>query len=112
MRSDRKKMVLAALGLLGAVAVYSPIGTAGLVTAAHATSGCSAGDLVGTYAVVLHGTDPAGLPIGAIATFTSDGAGNLDGFRVDVDDGVYGTSGFTCTYTMSAACLLPRPLCR
>ncbi|MGH7335949.1 MAG: hypothetical protein ACREI7_00100 [Myxococcota bacterium] len=103
-----KKILRAALGLIVAIAL-SLVGSPAWVPAAHAVPGCDASDLSGTYAFVVHGTNPSGQPFGAIGTFTADGAGNLDGFRISVDDGVYATSDFTCTYSMSASCAFRGP---
>ena len=103
-----KKIFRAALGLIGAI-VLSLVGSPAWEPAAQAAPSCDASDLDGTYAFVVHGSNPLGQPFGAIGTFTADGAGNLDGFRAAVDDGVYGTADFTCTYSMSASCAFRGP---
>ncbi|MCM2269089.1 MAG: hypothetical protein NDJ75_03205 [Thermoanaerobaculia bacterium] len=80
-----------------------------LTSSARAAAGCDAGDLEGTFSFVVHGTNPAGEPFGAIGTLVADGAGNIEGFRIAVDNGVYGTAAFSCTYAMSPQCLFRGP---
>jgi len=103
-----RKILRVSLTLIGAVALCV-LGSPAWEPAAHAGPGCDASDLDGTYAFVVHGTNPLGQPFGAVGTLTADGAGNIDGFRAAADDGVYGTADFTCTYAMSASCAFRGP---
>jgi hypothetical protein len=77
--------------------------------AARGASSCDLSDLDGTYSFVVHGTNPAGQPFAAGGTVVADGAGGIDGVRVSVDDGVYGSAEFTCTYVMSSDCRFRGP---
>ena len=100
--------------LLGSIARIAAVvclawGSVSGAPPAYAAPGCDAGDLDGTFSYVVHGTNPLGQPFGAIGTFTSDGAGNIEGLRIAVDDGVYGTAEFTCTYSMSPQCAFRGP---
>jgi hypothetical protein len=106
---NAKKALLLAVSL-ALVAVAVALVRPDWAPVAQALPGaCSANDLRGTYSFVIHGNNPAAEPFGAIGTFTSDGAGNLDGFRVSLDNGEYSTADFTCTYSMSAGCTFRGP---
>ena len=104
-----KKVLLLAVSL-ALVAVAVALVRPDWAPVAQALPGaCSANDLRGTYSFVIHGNNTVGQPFGAIGTFTSDGAGNLDGVRVSNDNGEYSTAEFTCTYSMSAGCTFRGP---
>jgi hypothetical protein len=103
-----RQILVAAVAVLGTITLFG-LGSSTWAPRAEASPGCDAGDLDGTYAFVIHGNNPLGQPFGAIGTFTADGAGNLDGFRVALDNGEYSTADFTCTYSMGPACSFRGP---
>jgi hypothetical protein len=105
---DAKKILVLCILLLGALAFHR-FGSARWAPVAQAGPGCNRADLRGTYSFVIHGNNPLGQPFGAIGTLTADGAGNIDGIRVSLDNGEYSTADFTCTYSMHPACLFRGP---
>ena len=72
---------------------------------ALAAPACNLASLDGKFSFSLHGVNPAGQPFGVVGFFEADGAGNLEGFRVSVDNGVRSSAFFSCTYSMSPDCM-------
>jgi hypothetical protein len=106
----RKKriVVLVSVALIGTL-VFFALGRPEWAQVAQAIPGCTLSDLRGTFSFVVHGTNPAGQPFGEVGTFTADGAGNIAGASAIVDNGVYSTDTFTCTYSMTSDCRFRGP---
>lgn len=90
------------------VAVFGVVWVAWSQARASATpatpAACSLRSLRGDFGYSAQGTNPLGQPFGVIGTFTSDGAGTINGHRISADNGVHQESDFSCTYTMNADC--------
>ena len=106
--STKKKILLLAVAVVGALAFYA-LGRPEWAPVAEAAVGCDEGDLDGTFSFRAHGVNPDGEPFAEAGVLTADGAGNIEGTAATVDNGVYSIQTFTCTYVMSPACMFRGP---
>ncbi len=106
--SKSRVLVLLSATLVGTI-VFFALGRPEWAPVAEATPGCTLSSLDGTFSFVAHGNNQLGEPFGEVGTFTADGAGNIAGASATVDNGVYSTGTFTCTYSMASNCRFRGP---